>query len=171
MTTTDSQRDQQRIAQSRRLRFVPWSSSCPSRLERNRPPRRLQRLDWTDPNLHRFPQGESSESAYGSPANELLIDRESQSHLRIPGTERRDNGAPEGATTNPPDGKRLPEAPFKGLLGQSPRRERALTSSARAAPSRQRLREEPLLAPCRCPLPWTPERWSARAGAATSAPT
>jgi hypothetical protein len=40
-----------------------------------RPPIRLQRLGWTDPNLHRFPQREPSESAHGSPANDLLIDQ------------------------------------------------------------------------------------------------
>ena len=61
--------------------FGPYGS------EQQRPSIRLQHLGWTDPNLHRILKRGSLESAYGSLANELLIDRDMSHHLRVPGTE------------------------------------------------------------------------------------
>ena len=57
--------------------FGPYGS------EQQRPSIRLQHLGWTDPNLHRVLERGSLESAYGSLANELLIDRDMSHHLRV----------------------------------------------------------------------------------------
>ena len=68
----------------------------PFRLGRQRPPVRLQRLGWTDPNLHRILERGSLESAYGSLANELLIGWDS-GHLQVfatTGTKMPGSGAP-----------------------------------------------------------------------------
>ena len=132
--TTDSQRDQQRIAQSRRLRSEPWSSSCLSRSEHQRPLLRLQRLGWTDPNLHRVLDEGPSESAYGSLANELLIDLDASRHLKVQGRMHSDfgrlgagKGAAEGSSPKLPPRRRgvrrarqgslPPRRPFQKPLG------------------------------------------------------
>lgn len=54
MTSTCT-RDQQRIAQSRRLRKAPRPARVSFELHAARPSVRLQRLYWTDPNMHRAP--------------------------------------------------------------------------------------------------------------------
>lgn len=54
--TLSSARNQQRIAQSRRLRVGTWSGWGLKRPQPQRPTCRLQRLCWTDPNMHRAPR-------------------------------------------------------------------------------------------------------------------
>jgi hypothetical protein len=48
-----SREDKQTIAQSRRLRRLPWPGTGPSGPVPQRPTDRLQHLCWTDPNMHR----------------------------------------------------------------------------------------------------------------------
>jgi hypothetical protein len=94
----------------------------PSGSELQRPPIRLQRLGWTDPNLHRVLEGGSLESAYGSLANELLIDRDLARHLQVP--------APEGI---PRPGAGAPARERLKALCE------AAAATARRAPSSQGL--------------------------------
>ena len=54
--TLSSARNQKRIAQSRRLRVGTWSGCGLTRPQPQRPSCRLQRLCWTDPNMHRAPR-------------------------------------------------------------------------------------------------------------------
>jgi len=72
------------------VQFGPFGSGL------QRPAIRLQRLGWTDPNLHRILQEGSLESAYGSLANELLIGWDFSRHLKVSatrGTEMPGSGA------------------------------------------------------------------------------
>ncbi len=56
MISLTSTRDQQPIAQSRRLRIAAWPTRDSLRFRGSRPLLRLQRLCWTDPSMHRAPR-------------------------------------------------------------------------------------------------------------------